>query len=92
MRTTIDLPDPLLRKVRTRAVQQGVKLKDLVTKYLEAGLRDPSAEAAKNSGRKRSPLPIAIPRVSNRALTPARSNTELYAILDESDAARCRHS
>ena len=39
MRTTFDLPDPLFREVKTRAVQQGVKLKDLVASYIEMGLR-----------------------------------------------------
>ncbi|MEI6675622.1 MAG: hypothetical protein WCO57_10625 [Verrucomicrobiota bacterium] len=39
MRTTFDLPDPLFREVKIRAVQQGVKLKDLVASYIEMGLR-----------------------------------------------------
>ena len=30
MRTTLDLPDTLFREVKTRAVQQGVTLKDLL--------------------------------------------------------------
>ena len=34
MRTTIDIPDPLSREVKTRAVQQGVPLKKLVTSYM----------------------------------------------------------
>lgn len=41
MRTTLDLPDPLFKEVKTRAVQLGVKLKELLATYIEAGLRGP---------------------------------------------------
>jgi len=35
VRPPFDLPDPLFREVKTRAVQQGVKLKDLVASFGE---------------------------------------------------------
>ncbi|MFT3991509.1 MAG: hypothetical protein QM680_08860 [Luteolibacter sp.] len=84
MRTTIDLPDPIFRAVKTRAAQEGLKLKDLVTSYIEAGLKGTSDVPPVT--RKRSPLPIFKKSTGtpNRAL----SNQELYAILDEEDAAR----
>jgi len=87
MRTTIDLPDPLFREVKTRAVQQGMKLKDLVANYIEAGLRGTSNSVARPALRQRSPIPIAIPRVPGSALTPALSNAQLQAILNEEDLA-----
>ncbi|MEQ1806081.1 MAG: hypothetical protein ABL900_11970 [Burkholderiaceae bacterium] len=43
MKTTLDLPDELVRRVKLRAVQSDRKLKDTVAALLEAGLRaDPA--------------------------------------------------
>ncbi len=86
MRTTIDLPDPLFREVKTRAVQQGVKLKDLVATYIEAGLRGQSA-AVPVTPHQRLPLPVAISRESGKPLTPALTNREMNALLEEEDLA-----
>ena len=85
MRTTIDLPDPLFREVKTRAVQQGMKLKDLVANYIEAGLRGRNHPAANPGPRLRSPFPIA--REVNGSVTPALTNAQLHAILNEEDLA-----
>ena len=38
MKTTIELPDDLMRRVKTRAVQRNQKLKDAVAQLLEAGI------------------------------------------------------
>ncbi|REJ73537.1 MAG: hypothetical protein DWQ36_07045 [Acidobacteria bacterium] len=38
MRTTIDLPDELLRQVKARAAVQGMKLKEYVTEALRESL------------------------------------------------------
>lgn len=86
MRTTIDLPDPLFRELKTRAAQQGDKLKDLVAKYIETGLRGPSG-AIGSSPRARRPLPTAIARDSNFIPAPALTNRDLSAILEAEDLA-----
>jgi hypothetical protein len=39
MKTTFDLPDELVRRIRIEAAQSDRKLKDLVALLLEAGLR-----------------------------------------------------
>jgi hypothetical protein len=39
MKTTLDLPDELVRRVKMRAVQSDRKLKDMVAALLDAGLR-----------------------------------------------------
>ena len=86
MRTTLDLPDPLFKEVKTRAVQQGVKLKDLLAAYIEAGLRAPQTQAMANALRQNPhPLPVAWERVPGEPLSPYRANADLYAILDEED-------
>ena len=74
MRTTFDLPDPLFREVKTRAVQQGVKLKDLVASYIEMGLRGqcappPSAPPSHRIRRKRLGTGVAFIR-HNRGVVP----------------------
>lgn len=45
MKTTLDLPDELVRRIKIEAAQSDRKLKDLVAQLLEAGLR-----ASRDSG------------------------------------------
>ena len=88
MRTTLDLPDALFKAVKTRAVQQGLKLKELLAIYIEAGLRSQSAsrDTATHAG-KLHPLPVGIPRVPDTPLHPAMADAELYAMLEAEDLA-----
>jgi hypothetical protein len=45
MKTTLELPDELMRRVKLRAVHRNQKLKDAVAQLLEAGIATlPSAE------------------------------------------------
>jgi len=39
MKTTLDLPDDLVRRIKIEAARSDRKLKDLVAQLLEAGLR-----------------------------------------------------
>jgi len=39
MRTTIDLPDPLFREVKSTAASRGLKLKEFIAESLVAALR-----------------------------------------------------
>lgn len=55
MRTTIDLPDDLLRRAKATAALRGQKLKDLVASCIELGLASP--EAATPTFGHRTPLP-----------------------------------
>jgi len=41
MKTTLELPDDLMRTVKIRAVQENRKLKDLVAELLRRGLEQP---------------------------------------------------
>jgi len=84
MRTTIDLPDDLFREAKTRAIQQGTTLKNLMIQYLRSGLRaqtpgSPSAPVHRN------PPPVAIQRVPGQPPTPARTNRQLNALLEEDE-------
>ena len=50
MRTTLDLPDPLMRKVKVKAASEGRKLKDLVAELIEAGLENEQPQATLSEG------------------------------------------
>lgn len=49
MKTTLDLPDELVRRVKMRAVQSDRRLKDMVALLLDAGLRAEAAEPARSA-------------------------------------------
>jgi hypothetical protein len=85
MRTTVDLPDDLLRKVKAHAALQGTTLKDLLTRYVEQGLRRSSQVSPEPARRSRSELPVARP-ATGRSL-PALSNAELFSVLDAEETA-----
>jgi hypothetical protein len=80
MRTTIDLPDPLFREVKTRAASEGMKLRELVIRYLEAGLRGRGPGHREAVAPSRTPLPVF--RQPNGTVIPARTNAEIFEILD----------
>jgi hypothetical protein len=89
MRTTIELPDELFRRVKARAATEGVKLKDLITEYVEQGLkRDPDRIAAE---RKRAPLPV-IKSAATGDPIPALSREELARFEEEEDLAKLARS
>lgn len=50
MRTTLDLPDPLMRKVKVKAASEGKKLKDLMAELIEAGLENEQPQATLPEG------------------------------------------
>lgn len=83
MRTTLDLPDETFRKLKAEAALRGFKLKELVTQFIETGLAASRNEPTSN--RARSTIPIA--READGSVTPALTNAQLYAILDEEDLA-----
>lgn len=43
MRTTIDIPDPLIKKAKKKAIEEGISLKQLFTEMLEKELSDSSS-------------------------------------------------
>src|SRR5579871_1861717 len=56
MRTTLELPDSLMRRVRLRAVHRGQKLKDAVAQLLELGF----AADGEPSPEPRAPQPVRL--------------------------------
>lgn len=60
MRTTLELPDPLFRSLKTRAAMDGTTLKDLVVRFVQWGLAQPEA-ATEVAPLRRGPFPVLIP-------------------------------
>ncbi len=69
MKTTLDLPEELVRQLKLRAVQEGRRLKDLAAEFLAAGL-SPQSEAPARGG---TLVPKSLPKISAR---PAPAGNE----------------
>jgi hypothetical protein len=57
MKTTVDLPDDLIREVKLRAVRESRKLKDVIEEVFRRGLAAP-APPRSPQGRHRVSLPL----------------------------------
>lgn len=85
MRTTVQLPDEVLRQAKARAALDGIKLQDLIARFVSDGLS--ARTFATLTPLRRSPLPV-VTKASGNARIPALTNAEIQAILDEEDAER----
>lgn len=77
MRTTLDLPDDLMRHLKSRAALEGRSLRDLVLELVTRGLQTPAAVPTS------APLPLV--RLGRAlVLTPDRLNhADLSALAEE---------
>ena len=84
MKTTLDLPDELMRAVRIRAAEENLKVEDVVVDLLRLGF---SAEAAgRRTVRNRVRFPLvrcAHPAKPGEELTPER----IAALLAEAEVS-----
>lgn len=85
MRTTVDLPDYLLRRVKARAALDGITLKELIHRFVEQGLRRSASSPQGAPDRERSELPVA--RASTGRPLLDLTHAELYAVLEEEEVA-----
>ncbi len=90
MRTTLDLPDETFRRLKAEAALRGYKLKELVTQFIERGLNEGTQPLSAQSPHAVYAIPIA--READGTVTPALSNAQLQAILDEEDLAQTQHA
>jgi hypothetical protein len=72
MRTTIDIPDPLYRKLKAKAAENGCSVKELILHDVEQGL------AAKPRQPRRAKFPI-VP--SRRKDTLHLTNEQIYELI-----------
>ena len=73
MRTTLDLPDALLRQLKAKAALEGKTLKELMRLLVERGLRAGAEPPPAETGTSKLPTvrlgkPLNLPRPSNAAL------------------------
>jgi hypothetical protein len=89
MRTTIDLPTPLFRRIKAKAALEGTSLKRLITHYVERGLNDGDTAMLATK-----PVRSAIPLIRPATGTPlpALRNADIHDILDQEDAEHARRS
>jgi hypothetical protein len=80
MRTTIDLPDELMKRAKIAAVKRGSTLRDLVAE----GLRRVLADRAAPERKRMTEAPIKLP--PGRTI-PLRSNAEIARLFEQEDAA-----
>ena len=82
MRTTIDMPDVLMRAAKARAAEHGESLKDLVNRALTHELGLPSVPKRK-TGR------ITLPLIAREAApTVLVTNDDIAAALEAEDVER----
>ena len=82
MKTTLELPDDLMRTIKIRAVNQDRKLKDVIADLLRCGLAAEETRASKGRHRVKFPLIEGTkPARPDEEITPAR----LKEILAEDD-------
>ena len=89
MKTTLDLPDELMRAAKIRAATEGRRLKDVVADLMRSGLAQEGAGAAKVRRKVRLPLVECAHGASPATeMTPAR----LAELLGDDDAAAAHAS
>ena len=73
MRTTVDIPDPIYRRLRSRAVSEGSTAKELILRGVEQVLKE-----KKTKSRRRVKLPIVR---SKRPGELQIDNAKIYDII-----------
>ncbi len=81
MRTTIDLPDELFRRAKARAALKGMTLKELITRFVQLGLRSAAEADGTPHDQRRSTPPIV--RAATGQPLETFTHAELHRLLDE---------
>lgn len=72
MKTTLDLPDDLVKQLKLRAVHEGKKLKDAVADTLRAGLAAKKARGARPGRDRRERVVVRKDRVTGLPVIQCR--------------------
>ncbi|HRH69327.1 MAG TPA: hypothetical protein PLB89_07465 [Flavobacteriales bacterium] len=72
MKTTIELPDDLLRAMKVRAAKEGRSLKELLTAILRSAMKSSSATTVGKSGGGQLPVLRTSKAKAGREMTPER--------------------
>jgi hypothetical protein len=71
MRTTVDLPDPLYKRVKAEAALHGMKMRDFIRRSLESSL----AGGSKKTKSRRVKLPL-VQGDGKRGIDPTREQLD----------------
>ena len=78
-RTTVDIPSPLFRELKTRAAEQGETLRTLLTRAIEVELGHRSATGTKPRAR------VKLPLIRHKGGPKMRITSEDIARFEEED-------
>ena len=84
VKTTLEIPDSLFKRVKARAALEGLKLKDVVTSALSSYLAQPK------SGRVSGGCPFPLVRGKGGPLLKHMSNRLIARLEEEEDLERYR--
>ena len=85
MRTTLDLPDSLLRELKSRAARNGQSLKSLINDLIQRAMTLPSIPPEQQTG-----LPVLTRLQGQAQPTQAQSNAQLADHTLQEDIERLR--
>lgn len=88
MKTTLEIPDTLFKRVKARAAMKGLKLKEVVASALSFYLAQPEPKPGSHPGR--SPFPLV--RGKGGPLLKAMSNQTIARLEEDDDLERYRRS
>jgi hypothetical protein len=83
MRTSFDLPDELYRTLKSRAAIDGLKVRELVIRYLEQGLQRP----VRSPGAAPRPAPPVMIPASGHVIRPL-TRKQMAKLEEEEDQAK----
>ena len=85
MRTTLDLPDPLFKHLKTRAAQEGRSLRDLVVELIQKGL---TARDTVDAQQRFQSRPVVGSTVTTNLSADSFTNAALSELLNREDDER----
>jgi plasmid stability protein len=90
MRTTLDLPDPVLRELKTRAASNGQSLKDLLNELIQRAMCLPALPASPAVAANSIPVLARLQNAPQTVPQDALSNAELADHLLADDLAKLK--
>ena len=88
MRTTLDLPDPLFKHLKTRAALEGRTLRELVIELVEKGL---TARNTVNMQQRFQARPLVGASATMPPSAEALTNAKLFELINRDDDERAEH-
>lgn len=88
MRTTLDLPDPLFKHLKTRAALEGRTLRELVIELVQKGL---TARDTVNMQQRFQSRPVVGASATIPPSAEALTNAKLFELINRDDDERAKH-